>query len=358
MPPHSRLIVRWIVGSLAGTLVIALTSPLFVRSYAPLRVDPVRRVWTLPPRLSYRWRSEGYADTVIGPLGMPGKGTSDLLPPPREDASLRGPENRYRPLRVALWGDSQAEGVCVADDLKLHAQAERIASGSLSVFPLARSGEHAAVWLTQMPAIESELAIDVHVLLIVDLPDLLTAPLAPLLPPAASEIDRANSAIAAQLPAFMIQGARRLMTEPDGVSPRKLRFSVGPERSAISPRSHASHSAPGAPEWLEVMTAVRRSTDLPLIILYAPKLPLIVHGDVITKDSQASEFEAMSLAAKAAGLIVVDVHRDLLRSMRFGKWPHGFHNGVIGSGHLNANGYHVVATGLVNAITRLTEQVD
>ncbi len=105
---------------MVGTGIIALTSPLFVRSYLRLRVDPVRGVWTLPPEHVYRWRSEGYADTWIGPLGMPGK------------RSLPGGDDRT--IRVALWGDSQAEGVCVADDQKIDAQAQRIAGQQLSVF--------------------------------------------------------------------------------------------------------------------------------------------------------------------------------------------------------------------------------
>ena len=114
-----RLILAWIVGSLVGTAVIAITSPLFVRSYVPLTADPVRGVWTLPEGHAYRWRSEGYADTRIGPLGMPGK-TS--LGPRKPDC-----------LRVALWGDSQAEGVCVGDHQKIFAQAEGLRDGGVAV---------------------------------------------------------------------------------------------------------------------------------------------------------------------------------------------------------------------------------
>ena len=142
-----RLIGSWLTGVLVGTGLIAATSPWFVRSYLPLHADPTRGVWTLPPDHWYRWRSEGYADTYVGPLGMPGKPT---IPPTRPGV-----------LRVALWGDSQAEGVCVADREKLFAQAEAIAGGRMQVFPSARSGEDAADWLTQMPAVEAPRSISI-----------------------------------------------------------------------------------------------------------------------------------------------------------------------------------------------------
>ena len=119
-PASRQLIIRWIGGSLVGTLIIALTSPLFVRSYLPLQLDPVRGVYTMTPERLFRWRSEGYADTHIGPQGMPGR---------------RSLPNDDRKLRVALWGDSQAEGVCVDDGQKLFAQMEQIKPTALSVLP-------------------------------------------------------------------------------------------------------------------------------------------------------------------------------------------------------------------------------
>ena len=48
------LLWRWVLGVAIGTLLIAVTSPLFLRSYLPLNADPVRGVWTLPPDSSLR----------------------------------------------------------------------------------------------------------------------------------------------------------------------------------------------------------------------------------------------------------------------------------------------------------------
>jgi hypothetical protein len=336
-----RLLVQWIVGVVVGTAAIAVTSPLFVRSYLPLQVDPLRGVWTLPPDSVFRWRSEGYADTAIGAHGMAGRSTAT-------------PSGRPS-LRVALWGDSQAEGVCVVDYFKIHQQAER-RKQSLAVLPLARSGEHAAVWLTQIPAVEKSFAIDVHVMLIVDLPDLLTAPAAPLPSPSDDMVQQANAAIAARLPAFVIQGARNLLEDGSDGRTRTLRFSLGPVDS--QPPHDSVPAGLETADWPAAMQAIRNTTDRPLVILYAPLVPQIVAGRVVTEVPRPQQVAAMRSAAEAAGLVVVDLRESLLDSMRQGNWPHGFHNGFIGSGHLNADGNRLVARALVDAVNRVRQQAD
>ena len=343
--PSSRKLGNWIRGTLAGTLIVALTSPLFVRSYLPLQVDPVRGVWTLPPQHTYRWRSEGYANTFIGPLGMPGRRTL----PPGESGSVR----------VALWGDSQAEGVCVTDDLKLHAQIERECGGKCTVFPLARSGEDAAVWLTQIPEVERQLRVDVHLILIVDLPDLLTAPLAPL-PPVAG--DHAQASIAASLPAFVIQAARNLLTEADQQTPRKLRFTVGPapRLSETVGRSEDTVTQRGEgldDRWREAVDAIRAATELPVVIAYAPHAPQIVGGQADLTNAAESDLLTMQSAASARGLTVIDLSDPFRDAVNAGIWPRGFHNGYIGSGHLNSDGYQIIARHVAPAIEPLAGSV-
>jgi hypothetical protein len=338
-----RRLGNWIVGMLVGTLIIALTSPLFVRSYLPLQIDPVRGVWTLPPQHTYRWRSEGYANTFIGPLGMPGRRT---LPP-----------GDPRSLRIALWGDSQAEGVCVTDDLKLHAQIERDSGGTCSVFPLARSGEDAAVWLTQMPQVERQLGVDAHLILVVDLPDLLSAPMAPVRPIPG---DRARTSIAASLPAFVIQSARNLLREADQQTPRKLRFSVGPparlgegvgsDEDIVSQRAEDSNDP-----WREAIDAIRAATKLPVVIVYAPHAPQIVSGRAQLTNTAESDSVAMQAAATTRGLTVIDMSDPFRDAVKAGIWPRGFHNGYIGSGHLNSDGYQIIARRVAEAIEPLAE---
>jgi hypothetical protein len=330
-----QLILQWITGALIGTAIIAITSPLFVRSYLPLQTDPVRGVWTLSPNQTYRWRSEGYADTQIGPLGMPGK-------------TFIGPRSK-NVIRVALWGDSQAEGVCVADHQKIFARADQLGQGKIEVFPLARSGEDMDDWLTQISAVETELDIDAHVFLIVDLPDLLSALDAPLPPPDPSQVAQPNSAIASRFPAFVIQAARNLLTQSDDSTRRTLRFAIGPVASPVRPGGEQQQTKNNF--WYENLTALKASSNRPLTILYAPKIPQILNGNVVQKDRHENDFLELQLAAEQIGIPIADVRPDLLQSAAVGRWPHGFHNGLMGSGHLNEIGNQIVAAQVVGAIS-------
>ena len=133
-----KIIKHWMFGLIAGTIVIGVTSPLFVRSY-PVRVwDDVRQRFVYPTSLRYRWRSEGYASSAVGPHGMMGQTRLDEF-----DADQT----------IALWGDSQAEGVCVDDEDKLFSLIEQRIPGSV-VLPFAVSGDDAIDWITQFSLVE------------------------------------------------------------------------------------------------------------------------------------------------------------------------------------------------------------
>ena len=357
---------RWLLGAVVGTSLIAVTSPLFLRSYLPLNADPVRGVWTLPPGSEYRWRSEGYADTSIGPWGMPGK-TTELANSSERIGELSGTvqQSQKSPLQIALWGDSQAEGVSVGDADKLFAKIEGASGGDLNVYPLARSGEDAADWVTQMPRVEEQLGIDQHVILVVEPTDLLAAVEAPVASPSANDASAANAALAAKLPAFVIQAARNVLREPDGATPRRLRFAVGPANhasSALVTNSQAENSKQSGDPlsrddsvlWLNALTAIRNATELPVVLLYAPLSPQIVNGEIRWQDPTADQFLLLQQAASEVGVSVVDARDELRDSVASdGCWPHGFHNGHMGSGHLNQVGNQVLATRLVEGLSDL-----
>ena len=336
-----RLVILWSVGACVGTLVVAVTSPWFVRSYLPLQADTVRGVWTLPSDSVYRWRSEGYADSRIGPYGMPGK--RDVDPDFGDSTPTQ---------RVALWGDSQAEGVCLRDSDKLFSQLEQESSGRLDVFPLARSGEDAAVWLTQMHAVEQALGIERHVMLVAELSDLLAATQAPVPAPREADAAAANGAIAARLPAFIIQGARHLLREEDGSTPRRLRFGIGPVGSLAVANGSNVEPATSAPasRWRAPLAAIRAASQRPITLVYAPRVPHIIDGQVRWEDPDDDDFHAVRSIANELELVVVDARAAMRQSAAAGKWPHGFHNGQIGVGHLNRIGNAVLAEQLAESV--------
>ncbi len=69
----------------------------------------------------------------------------------------------------------------------------------------------------------------------------------------------------------------------------------------------------------------------------------------------ATSFDAMTSVAQTLGIHVVDARPDLLAAAERGEWPHGFHNGQIGVGHLNATGYALLASRLVDAVQDVVE---
>ena len=362
------LLWRWVLGAAIGTSLIAVTSPLFLRSYLPLSADPVRGVWTLPPDSEYRWRSEGYANTAIGPYGMPGKvaGLADFSRSQRAQVES-GQHVQRLPLQIALWGDSQAEGVSVDDPDKLFAKIENASHGDLNVYPLARSGEDASDWVTQMRSVEKKFGIDQHVILVVEPVDLLAAVDAPVESPSAGDASAANAALAAKLPAFVIQAARNVLRAPDGATPRRLRFAVGPvpkagdppvtetqnensKRTENSQQSGDPLSHDDSALWLNALAAIRNATELPIVLLYAPLAPHVIDGKIRWQDPTADQFLLLKTAAETLGMSVVDVREELRNSVTSrGRWPHGFHNGHIGSGHLNQVGNQILAAKLFEA---------
>ncbi len=333
---NMQILLRWTIGICIGTLIIGATSPLFIRSYVPRQVN--RGHLTLASGHDYRWRSEGYATTRIGPLGMPGKTSIDL----------QGPMER-RPItqRAALWGDSQAEGVCVDDRSKIFAIAQRLCGDAgendlrldLSIFPFAQSGEDLADWLPQMGSVERQLDLDVHVILMTELLDFRLDRLVA----DQATIDTTQNWMAENLPAFVIQAARHLMTDGNDETPRRLRFGIGPVNasppSIDRPAGAAEVPAAKLPttepstDWNEVVSAIRSKTNRPIVIVYSPVLPRIVGGTVIVEDPDAKDVEAFRAVAQRSGIVFIDVRDDFRRSVSRGDWPHGFHNGQFGVGH-------------------------
>ena len=351
-----RLAVRWFLGGVVGTCLIAFSSPWFVRSYQPLVVDPIRKTWVLPPNAHYRWRSEGYAETQIGPLGMPGRTQSlQINANPTPSSSSKPLRIAPQPLRIALWGDSQVEGVCVADADKLFATMERLSEGRAKVFPLARSGEDAADWLSQIPHVEDYLGIELHLFLIADLEDLLSAPNAPLASPDETDVKAANSAIASRYPAFLIQAARNLLMENGGSNRRSLRFGLGPVDSASpaskhSPEAEATLGSERLARWNDSISSIRQSTGKPIWIFNAPVAPQIIDGRIVQTTQSHLDLDAMQNAASTHQIFYLSARADFAHAVGEGCWPHGFHNGRIGSGHLNAEGNRILAERLIREL--------
>ncbi|TWT54982.1 hypothetical protein Pla22_26360 [Rubripirellula amarantea] len=321
------LLARWLLGFIAGTLIVAITSPLFVRSYLPRQLN--RGVMTLATGHDYRWRSEGYATSSIGPLGMVGK-----------TQRLRAPK-----IKIALWGDSQAEGTCVADDQKIFALTESLSDDQVEVFPLARSGDSLVDWLTQFPFAEQELDVDAHVILVVELSDLVIEQRMLHSFPK----DDAFSRIAETVPAFVIHAARKVLFQPNSLTPRDLRFSFGPV--AVPAEPHAD-TVDTTAFWNDSLLKIQEVASRPVVLIYAPRVPQIMAGRVNVEDPDRESFAELesSIATSdfESGIQLLNVQESQIESGAANRWPHGFDNGQIGSGHLNVVGNSIIAERIVD----------
>ncbi len=319
-----------------------MTSPLFVRSYVPRVLDPQRQVMVLTPGSNYRWRAEGYASTRIGPAGMPGQTRSFDATPPHV-------------VKVALWGDSQAEGVCVPDKEKVHSFVAQASAGEIEVYPLARSGDDCNDWLFQIEQFEraesNALRFDAHVFLLVEWQDW-TVPISDSHEPDVQWSNRASSV----LPGFLIQASRNLLTTGTENRARTLRFRPGPvseDHPSLASTQTAPnlHSDPSAIERLKLqLDRLADLTQARCVFLYAPLLPQIAAGSVQDSDPDEQRFSEFSTACTARGFACVDLRPAMVASVATGQWPRGFHNGQFGVGHYNAIGNERIANALIQAI--------
>ncbi|KLU03713.1 putative signal peptide and transmembrane protein [Rhodopirellula islandica] len=342
------MIVRWLIGLSLGTLIIAATSPWFVRSYVPRQYDEVRQRVLLSPGESYRWRAEGYATTAIGPHGMMGRTN---LPVATDSQSPRATV-------IALWGDSQAEGVCVPDpeklwqqlqlDLRYQSGRDELARSPVQVLPLASSGDDVADWTAELPLSEAGFAVDEHVILLCEMVDMMGRQETPggRAPVDSSQIARMNQ-VTRWVPDFVLHAGRNLVTDPDTLAPRRLRFGLGPircleEPTRITLEDQVDRAA--AERWIpDSLVSLRDATTKPLWIVYAPRCPVVMDGRLRWEDPDDLLWGIVQQHAAEQSIQVIDCRPAFRESVRRGVFPHGFQNGRIGNGHLNPVGYRLIA---------------
>lgn len=334
-------IARWCLGLVAGTLLIAVTSPLFIRTYAGRVWDPVRGRPVYPEGLRYRWRSEGYATSTVGPHGMTGR---TRLPASATDSM------------VALWGDSQAEGVCLPDDQKLWSLLEDELENSqrlnsVSVLPLAESGDDGWDWINQFAGVESRLGINVHVILVHELVDLES--LLCVDPLISAEPSKDSPSISSKwldrTPDFVLEAGRRLLLT-DSNELRRLRFALGPTSSVSEAEALKAATFQSDVAWSIPAQRLRNTTKLPIVIAYAPHVRLTDELAGSSNDQPLrSELEKQQIA-------FIDCRERFRRSMQSGIQPFGFQNGRFGAGHLNRHGYRLIAEAVSSAIVGLSTE--
>ncbi|TVP95471.1 MAG: hypothetical protein EA381_18775 [Planctomycetaceae bacterium] len=353
----------WIVGLLGASLLVYFAGRPFVDSILVRDFDDDLEMVTFRPGDTIRWRSEGRADTLVGPHGLPG------WQPNGAD------------FRVVLWGDSQVEGLCVADRDKIHQQLiDQVAwydSGlpfTCDCMPMGRSGTDARDWRDGMPAADRLWKPELHVWVVTDLEDL-TALGTPTMPRSTTWSAPSSRAVrlAHQLRAdVLVAIARKRLRDPAG-GWRSLDFAIGP-RGTAAPTSLDSPNGNTAPARNTAVGGLGLSDQVPagnteideatvaeveriaaeqagrLLLVYAPATPRI-HNGWLPNHPDDERFDSIQARLAARGIDVLDLRPDFRALWDQWRLPtRGFHNGTPGLGHLNRAGNSLIARRIVGAL--------
>jgi len=348
----TRTAWRWITGILGSWLVVWLLGPFVLDSILIRTYDPALDVNTLRPGDVVYWRSEGWGRTVIGPHGLPGWQPHVDASEPDVDSSLA---------KVVIWGDSQVEGVCVDDALKIHNQAIGIAQSqhqlAIDCLPMGRSGADARDWQDLIAGADKLWKPDLHIWVVTDLSDLTVA----VSPDAAAAYRRwtvespAWVRLAKQLQAqALLAVGKRVLRDPDTGAIRRLDFSLGPRNDRIEPRNLIEDQDEGlardekiAEDVANLVLEIAKSYEGRIAILYAPATPRF-SGGLVTDHPDDAVFAAIRNALESKGIAVGDCRQDFIDLWRSkGRVARGFHNGMPSYGHLNAQGNRIIAEKIV-----------
>lgn len=357
---------QWAIGIFGSWVIVWVVGPGLINSILVRTYDADLKVNTIRPGDVVHWRSEGWASTRIGPHGLPGwqpdrpGGQTNREPVSPGDDPLR---------RIVIWGDSQVEGVCVADEQKIHNQTIAIARRrdriELDCLPMGRSGADARDWQDLMPDADRLWHPDLHVWVVTDLSDLTVL--------ASKDAAEAYHRWTVESPRWvkfaaaihaeaLFEAGKRIFRDPSTGGIRRLDFSLGPRGATTAVSSDDAHGDAHGEAHGEaiknedelagaVATAVAGLAgrfDGRLAILYAPATPRFA-GGLKTDHPDDAAFDAIRRRLREAAIPVADVRGDFIELWHTRtELPRGFHNGMPSYGHLNASGNRLVAAAILD----------
>ncbi len=276
--------------------------------------------------------------------------------------------------KVLIWGDSQIHALALQSGERLHSRLERIRGAGridYGAVALGRGGYSIGDWHHRIPIGERHFApVVAHLLLISAVHDLLPGgegeradQLVPGPPPRFVYTDEAvHRAHAERLnnlaPSWVVEGGlyplyrevwlgRPLVTgylRPSHWLAR-LRDVQSATPSAPPDRDRPRFSPQAARDiWRQVLPTLRARTSLPVVIAYAPRVPRLRGGRVVTEDPHDAWITALIEVANESGIDVIDMRpsfRALYDSER--RFPRGFATSRPDAGHLNAIGTSLIA---------------
>lgn len=302
-----------------------------------------------------RWRSEGWAKTEVGKEGIVGVAE----------------ESQFSDSAVLLWGDSFVEAFQVRDEEKMAQVATglfREAGKDLTVFGIGASGQMIADYVLAISAYEKLFPkTRVHVIFLSDIRDMLpdqpnqdrarfiSAPEPVIIPDPRAGKKAAPGTVTKLLNKYHLnivsRGKRKL-----GQAFSDLRFRPGPVARSEEGPAVVGKAAPG--DFKFIVTALRESTEKPILVLYAPAVPSMEDGEIVVEEPDVDLVSACSAALAEAGIRMVNLGPQLEESYEEGRgFARGFANTYPGQGHLNEQGHRLVGEAIVREILKKRDAV-
>ena len=96
--------------------------------------------------------------------------------------------------------------------------------------------------------------------------------------------------------------------------------------------------------WSFLFKKLREQTELPIIFVYSPEIPIIQNGKISVKDNDANHIALFTKIAKKYNMSVLNTTEAFISFYKkTGLFPRGFSNSKPSEGHFNKNGHKIVS---------------
>lgn len=345
-------VFKYILPFLLSILFIWLVGFFFCNSLRPFQYDDSLGKYIHIPGTVYRQRSEGFAATHKGLFGV--NGIADI--------------SKISKKKIVVWGDSYVEAHQVGDKQKIpqiitEKLDQRGLGGQLICFGVGMSGDSVADYYFEIPKYESAIeGIVAHYIVITGLGD--------ILPDQATDnkkgIFTSNPLLLSEdnwKPRFQkiknlfykLQLSfiwKPLISFPATIA--QLRFMPGKQSRKVNNEINEKSGDVYSDQfliksWNYLLGKLKVQTEHPLVFVYAPTVPEIRNGKVLTASPKN---ESIELFIKIAGTYDVQVLNATESFVSFyedtGLFPRGFANTEPAEGHFNRYGHAIVASIIVD----------
>lgn len=329
----------------ASVLFIWSVGYLFCNSIIYYQYDQKIKKFIHAPGTVYKYRSEGFGSTYKGLYGI------NAI----RDISL---DNRDK---VVVWGDSYVEAHQVDDKYKIPQLVTtklqlKVNNNEIICFGVGMSADSVADYYFDIPKYEKITKnIRAHFLIITDIRETLP-----------DQLSDTKRGLFRSNPYTLYQDnwSPEFQTVKKVLGKFRLYFVWDPIKSAIASikklnflptiRQDIRHAANSrdvkytdgflADSWGFLFERLSKQTNIPIVIIYCPIIPIIENGKISYIDKYYEHYPLFKTIVEGYGIHVLDATPAFVRLFEVsGKFPRGFNNSKPSRGHFNVNGHEIVS---------------